>query len=71
MAASLTGLAMGGIILILQNMFLDEETAQRLLTFSNSNFFVWGSLGHMPNHQELSQNKSSLDNNRTPALLYL
>ena len=42
MAASLTGLAMGGVILIAQNMFLDEDTAQKLLTFNHSNFFVWG-----------------------------
>ena len=42
MAASLTGLALGGIIMLLRTLdiLLDEDTAQKLLTFSNSNFFV-------------------------------
>jgi hypothetical protein len=36
----MTGLALGGIILVLRDVLLSEELAQQLLTFNHSNFFV-------------------------------
>ena len=40
MSASITGLALGCAVLVLGNIFLEEDVTQQLLTFNHSNFFV-------------------------------
>lgn len=40
MSAAVTGLALGGIILVLSGILLDGDLTQQLLTFNHSNFFV-------------------------------
>ncbi|EIE20808.1 Sodium/hydrogen exchanger, partial [Coccomyxa subellipsoidea C-169] len=41
MSAAVTGLALGGIILVLSGILLDGDLTQQLLTFNHSNFFVF------------------------------
>ncbi|KAK9909738.1 hypothetical protein WJX75_006766 [Coccomyxa subellipsoidea] len=41
MSAAVTGLALGGIILVLSGILLDSDLTQQLLTFNHSNFFVF------------------------------
>lgn len=40
MAAALTGLMLGFILLLFSNIFISEETLQQLLSFDHSSFFT-------------------------------
>lgn len=40
MSAAITGLAIGGILIILGNIILTQEVVEQLLTFDHSSFFT-------------------------------